>query len=266
MHREAWDSAAGRPVGCGGAQVPAGSRIYAIGDIHGRRDLLDEILRLIGRDAGEPRWAGETVPQRWVVVFLGDYVDRGPDSRGVVERILAGPPGRGPLAAADWVALRGNHEDYMLRFLSDVSVGAAWCYNGGLDTVRSYAGALPDGAEGDMAALQLRLARAVPPAHLRFLARLPLWHAEGDYLFVHAGLRPGIAISLQDPLDLLWIRDEFLHSGASFGKVVVHGHSVTSVPEIRANRIGIDTGAYHSGLLTALVLEGDDRRFLVAGR
>ncbi|MEW5726877.1 MAG: metallophosphoesterase family protein [Pseudomonadota bacterium] len=239
------------------ARVPEGTRVYAVGDVHGRADLLERMLADIGADA-RARPAG-----RVVVVFLGDYVDRGPDSRQVVERLMAGPGGN--LAGAEWVCLKGNHEEYMLRFLTETSVGPAWCLNGGLATVRSYAGSLPEGAEADMPGLQLAFGRALPPAHLRFLSRLPLIHVEGDYAFVHAGIRPGVALADQDPADLLWIRDDFLFEAGGFEKVVVHGHTPTAIPEVRPNRIGVDTGAYRSGRLTALVLEGGDRSFIVAG-
>lgn len=240
------------------ARVPDGSRVYAVGDIHGRFDLLDRLLKRMAADAARAR------PERISVVFLGDYVDRGPDARQVVERLMAGPPAGTALAGADWTCLKGNHEEYMVRFLDETAVGGAWTLNGGLATVRSYAGPIPAGHEHDMQALQLLLSRALPPAHLRFLSRLPLRHEEGDYLFVHAGIRPGIAIADQDPGDLLWIRDDFLYSNAALGKVVVHGHTPAPVPEIRANRIGIDTGAYYSGTLTALVLEGHERKFLTS--
>lgn len=238
------------------AVVPDGTRVYAVGDVHGRADLLDRLLAELAEDARARPVA------RVVVVFLGDYVDRGPESRQVVERLLAGP-GEG-LAGAEWVCLKGNHEEYMLRFLTETSVGPAWCLNGGLATVRSYAGPLAEGAEADMPGLQLALSRALPPAHLRFLSRLPLIHQEGDYAFVHAGIRPGVALSDQDPADLLWIRDDFLFEASAFEKVVVHGHTPTPIPEVRPNRIGIDTGAYKSGRLTALVLEGADQGFIVA--
>ena len=241
---------AGRP------HVPSGSRVYAVGDIHGRADLLDRLLEEMAGDLAS--W----VPRRAVVVFLGDYVDRGPESRRVVERLASGPPSAGPLATAQWVALRGNHEDYVLRFLSDCSIGPGWFLNGGLETVRSYIGSIPPGLETDTRTLQRLLAEAMPPDHVRFLSRLPLSHTEGDYLFVHAGVRPGVPLARQDPQDMMWIRDEFLHSREAFGKVVVHGHSALPTPEMRPNRISVDTGAWRSGRLTALVLEGADRRFL----
>ncbi|HSV30196.1 MAG TPA: metallophosphoesterase family protein [Candidatus Omnitrophota bacterium] len=240
------------------ARVPDGTRVYAVGDVHGRADLLHRLLARIEADAATLR------DKRVVLVFLGDYVDRGPDSRPVVERLMAGPPSSGPLAGAEWVCLKGNHEEYLVRFITETSVGTAWCLNGGLETVRSYAGRLPEGGESDMAGLQLALSRALPPAHLRFLSRLRLAHVEGDYMFVHAGIRPGVPLDQQDPADLLWIRDDFLFDATPLDKVVVHGHTPSTLPEIRPHRIGIDTAAYRSGQLTALVLDGTDRSFLVS--
>ncbi len=239
-------------------RVPAGRRIYAIGDIHGRLDLMESLLDLIAADVEK---TAEIHP---VIVFLGDYIDRGPKARGVVERLIEGPPHTGPLAGAEWVALRGNHEDYLLRFLDNARVGPSWLCNGGMETVRSYTGPLTPETETDMAALQLALIWALPPAHLRFLSRLNVAHREGDYLFVHAGLRPGVALADQDPHDLMWIRHAFLAATEPFGAMVVHGHSISETPTIRANRIGIDTGAYCNGRLTALVLDGAERRFLTA--
>jgi len=238
--------------------VPAGRRIYAIGDIHGRLDLLERLLDLIAADAAQ------SPPEHLAVIFLGDLIDRGPQSRGVVERVAAGPSPHGPLAAAEWVALCGNHEDYLLTFLADTRVGPSWFKNGGFETVRSYAGAAADQAEGDLAALQMALLRTLPRPHLRFLSGLPVTHVEGDYFFVHAGVRPKVALKDQDPADMMWIRGQFLGSDADFGKVVVHGHSVVPDPDIRSNRIGIDTGAWRTGRLTALVLEDAQRRFLEA--
>jgi serine/threonine protein phosphatase 1 len=196
------------------------------------------------------------------LVFLGDYVDRGPNSRGVVDLLMAGPGSASALAGAEWVCLRGNHEDYLVRFFTDVRSGRAWCMNGGLETVQSYAGPLTEEQRHDMASLQLAFVRALPRAHLRFLSRLPLWHAIGDYLFVHAGIRPRIPLEQQDPGDLLWIRDDFLMDANRHPWVVVHGHTQYPVPEIQDNRIGIDTGAYRTGTLTALALDGSARRFL----
>jgi serine/threonine protein phosphatase 1 len=255
------DIAACRLLDASSAAVPPGTRVYAVGDIHGRADLLELMLGEIEADAGRV-WVGPLLPTRLVLVFLGDLVDRGSDSRAVMERLARGRPDRGPLAAAEWVCLRGNHEDFMTRFLADFSAGPAWMRNGGLETVRSYAGDAVSALVADYPSMQQALYRSMPPAHLRFLARLRLRHMEGDYLFVHAGLRPGVPLDRQDGFDLMWIRDDFLFSDEDFGKIVVHGHSVATAPEVRANRIGIDTGAYRTGRLTCLALEGNERRFI----
>lgn len=236
--------------------VPSGCRVYAIGDVHGRADLFDQLLARIAEDAAQ---YGHKVP---TLVFLGDFVDRGPQSKEVVDRLIAGPPSSGPLARAGWIALRGNHEDYLVRFFTDQGSGRAWSANGGIATVESYAGPLTNEQRTDLAALQLAFTRTLPRNHLRFLSRLPLWHRIGDYLFVHAGIRPGTRLEDQDPADLLWIRDEFLFDPTPHPWVVVHGHSQRPLPEVRANRIGIDTGAYRSGVLTALVLDGTTQHFL----
>lgn len=238
--------------------VPAGRTVYAIGDVHGRLDLLDALLAAIAADVGD----GGGAAHRVSVVFLGDVIDRGPDSRGVIDRLMSGPPA-GPLARAEWVCLMGNHEAVLLDFLADVSAGPGWCAYGGLDTVRSYLDYDPPaGWQADMGEVRSLLLRHMPHGHRRFLAGLPLTHRIGDYLFVHAGVRPGVDLERQSPEDLLWIRHEFLDDARWHGKVVVHGHTPAAMPQVRPNRIGIDTRAYASGRLTALVLEGEGRRFL----
>ena len=242
----------GRKVPQTPSQVPPGTRVYAIGDIHGRADLLKEINQLIHEDAYERQ------APRNVVVYLGDYIDRGPDSRGVIDRFLDAP-----LPGFEIVHLVGNHEDSLLRFLDDLQIGPSWLDYGGDKTLHSYGVAPPDpNSTRDLLRAQAELHRALPQRHLEFYRSLQLSCVEGDYFFVHAGVRPGVALAQQSPDDLIWIRSEFLHSGAEFGKIIVHGHSITALPEVRRNRIGIDTGAYHSGKLTALVLEGEEFAFL----
>lgn len=243
------------------ARVPEGTRVYAIGDIHGRLDLLLRLMEQIAQDA-EQALAEGLAPRRLVLVFLGDYIDRGDDSRAVIDLLAGGTLAAGPLAGAQQVCLRGNHEDYLLQFLADFSVAPAWFRNGGLEAVRSYLGHLPEGFGTDFPALQRRLYRSLPPSHLRFLSRLPLRHIEGDYLFAHAGIRPGVPIERQDAFDLMWIREPFLSTHQPLDKVVVHGHTGVAEPEIHPHRIAIDTGAYRSGRLTCLVLDGAGRRFL----
>jgi serine/threonine protein phosphatase 1 len=231
--------------------APASTRIYAIGDIHGRADLLDRLHRTIMDDA--ERAAAE----RMVIVYLGDYVDRGPDSRRVIDCLIE-PTQPG----FESIFLKGNHEAFMLRFLEDASVGAIWLYNGGAATLASYGITNVSGRVRDLRAAQEAFRAALPPSHRTFLDGLRLLYIEGDYLFVHAGIRPGVAIDAQIEHDLLWIREDFLFAQGPFPKVVVHGHSIHATPEFRGHRIGIDTGAYATGTLTALVLQGDRRDIL----
>ena len=234
------------------AHMPAGSRIYAIGDMHGRLDLVERLRTVIVEDARRHPI------ERKVVVYLGDYVDRGPDSRGVID-LLA----RETLPGFESVFLKGNHEDSMLQFLVDPGVAPAWMNYGGDATLYSYGVRPPDVRKIDeLLAAQTAFIEALPPEHLEFLRALKLVHIEGDYAFVHAGFREGVPIEFQTPEDMMWIRNEFLSSAADFGKIAVHGHTITDHPEIRPNRIGIDTGAFATGTLTCLVLEGAERRFL----
>ncbi|MEJ2373895.1 MAG: metallophosphoesterase family protein [Pseudolabrys sp.] len=224
-------------------------RIYAIGDIHGRLDLLERAIAAIARDVAEHGPAALTVT-------VGDYIDRGPASRGVID-LLAQDPFAAPL-----VALKGNHEDMLEAFLADPAVGPHWLDNGGLATLRSYGVDLRGQGRADFAAARDALRAALPPAHRDFLRGLRTWFSAGDYFFCHAGVRPGVALDCQREEDLIWIRGEFLASTEDFGKTVVHGHTPVPEPEVRPNRIGIDTGAYASGRLTCVVLDGGFPRFL----
>jgi serine/threonine protein phosphatase 1 len=265
--RRGWRNAAPRPIFLGmfgrlfgstarrrpGPQPPPGRRVYAVGDVHGRCDLLRQLHRLILADSHR---RGDA---RDVVVYLGDYIDRGPDSKEVIDVLLDEP-----LEGFESIHLLGNHEDSLVKFLTDIAVGPSWLFHGGAQTLESY-GVLPPEPLTDRLALlraQRDLAAALPPRHLEFLRGLPLSHREGDYFFAHAGVRPGVPLDQQEPRDLLWIRYEFLDSSAPFGKIVVHGHSISAEPEIRRNRIGIDTGAYVSNRLTALVLDGTETGFI----
>ena len=232
------------------AAAPQGMRIYAVGDVHGRDDLLSDVARRIEADlAAEPRKA--------VTVFIGDYVDRGPQSAAVIER-LAG--GRFPTPVS---ALRGNHEEMFLQFLEDPATLSEWRRNGGLETLRSYGVEVVAAMRGE-AFVEARkaLLAALPATHLQFLREARLSVSYGDYFFCHAGVRPGVALENQRAEDLMWIRDGFLRFERPFGKVVVHGHTPVAAPEVRANRINIDTGAFATSVLTCLVLEGTERRFL----
>lgn len=236
---------------------PAGSVLYAVGDVHGRADLLDRLHRAVVRDA-ETRRA-----RRRVLVYLGDYIDRGPDSRGVLDRLVGeGPPG------FERRFLLGNHDAFMRDFLAgdDRALGG-WLMNGGGAVLASYGiegdDGVCDGArEGAAARLRARLAEAVPAAHRAFLGALEFHHREGGIWFVHAGFRPGVALADQAPEDMIWIRGAFLDSDHDFGGFVVHGHSIVSEPEVRPNRVAVDTGAWRSGTLTAAAFEGDRIDFL----
>lgn len=231
--------------------VPAGERVYAVGDIHGRLDLLERLLEMIAAyEAARPRAATR-------VIFLGDYIDRGPDSSAVIERLQGGLPGGLP-----GHFLRGNHEAIMLRCLEGPEMFANWAANGGLATLKSYGLDAHFAANGPMLLRQLR--EILPETHLAFLRGLKLTMEVGDYFFVHAGVRPGVPLASQAEEDCLFIREKFLRHRGSFGKVVVHGHTPVSEPEVFANRIGIDTGSFFSGRLTALRLEGTSRAFLTA--
>lgn len=240
--------------------APVGTRLYAVGDIHGRADLLERMLALILADARCSR------ATRKIVVFLGDYVDRGPDSRAVVEMLRQGPPALPAWSGFRWVCLKGNHEDMMLRFLADPASGPNWMANGALATIGDYVGADLSAESGTplppLARLHDIFKGSVPPEHAAFLAGLPLHHAEGDYYLVHAGVRPGVPLERQGEADMLWIRRSFLNSGMDFGKMIVHGHSIVTRPEAHANRVAVDTGAFFSGRLTAMVAEGAQMAFI----
>lgn len=232
--------------------VLAGERIYAIGDIHGRADLFEKLLNMIEKDSAS-RGRAEIG-----IILLGDLVDRGPDSARVVDTAIN--LGK---RFATVEALRGNHEATMLSVLrGHPDLLADWLVFGGAQTLMSY-GVSPalltmETEDKIIAAAQ----RAVPETHLTWLESLPLQLRHGDYLFVHAGIRPGIGFEAQEARDMLWIREEFLDSAADHGAVVVHGHSISPEVEERRNRIGIDTGAFASGVLTAIGLEGEDRWYL----
>ena len=233
--------------------VPPGTRVYAVGDIHGESGALARLLEMIREDA-----ASAPVARR-VLVFLGDYVDRGLGSRQVIDLLLDDP-------APDFerVFLKGNHDAGLLAFLEDAGIGPEWLGVGGQATLLSYGVALPPGPRtaAHLEGVREALAGVLPSGHRAFLEGLSLFHVEGSYAFVHAGIRPGVALEDQQEQDLLWIRDEFLDDRRDHGRVVVHGHSVSDRPEVLPNRIGIDTGAYATGRLTCLVLEGESRRFL----
>lgn len=235
--------------------APPGSVIYAIGDIHGESAKLDLLHSMIQADARSRKG------KRKVAIYLGDYVDRGPDCAGVIDRLADDP-----LPGFEKVFLKGNHEEFMLHFMETGDNSSGWFHNGGLNTLQSYSVEMSGNFlwRTDSTGLLEQLRKKLPAKHRAFLEQLDLHHIEGDYLFVHAGIRPGRPLDNQTAADMLWIRNLFLDSEEDHGFMVIHGHTPSSGPEIRPNRIGIDTGAVYGGKLTALVLEGENRDFLQA--
>ncbi len=236
------------------AAVPDDIRVYAIGDIHGRADLLQQMHQMILEDASKKRASLQNL-----IIYLGDYVDRGLESRDVIELLT-----NSSFPGFQSICLKGNHEDLFLRFLKDPGIGPSWFELGGDATVYSYGVRVSQDIPPEERFTHIReeLRAAVPKLHLEFLSSLQLAYEVGDYFFVHAGIRPGRSLHEQSPDDLVWIRDEFTSSRANHGKIVVHGHSITYQPETHENRIGIDTGAYVTNNLTCLVLEKDTKGFL----
>lgn len=229
------------------AALPPGRRVYAIGDIHGCAEQLSNLHALIRKDLAR-RPTGSAL-----LLHIGDYVDRGPDTAGVLEHLS----GDSPVPGAEMVNLLGNHENTMIEALSgDRAAATDWLFAGGRPSLESY-GVDPDSPRDTWAA-------AVPDAHHAFLRGLSLIHREGGYAFVHGGVRPGVPLDKQARDDLLRLRQPFLYSEQDFGAVVVHGHTPVKTPVIKHNRIAIDTGAVFGGLLTCLVLEDDRLGFLTA--
>ncbi len=229
-------------------QPPAGMRLYAVGDIHGHVDQLDRLHDLILEDAARGQ------PLVKAIVYVGDYVDRGLQSKQVIDRLLSQP-----LPDFRTYYLKGNHEEALLDFLDDPAVGPSWSNFGGLETLHSYGVDIRPPLYDEMRA---QFQAKLPETHRAFYRSLKLSVTLGDYHFVHAGVRPGVTLERQVPADLLWIREAFLESDTNHGKVIVHGHTPKAEPENRHNRIGIDTGVYMTGVLTAVVLDRGDRRFL----
>jgi serine/threonine protein phosphatase 1 len=243
------------PAGKRSPRGKAGARAYAIGDIHGRLDLLNAVIGEIEADiAARP-------PAKNFIIFLGDFIDRGPESAGVIERLRTYRH-----AQARVVFLGGNHEEVLLEILSGkLGVLPSWLKFGGAECAQSY-GIDIDALRNAEERTAIDMVRAkVPRAQRDFLENLADTFSFGDYLFVHAGIRPGVAVEQQDRKDLRWIRDPFLSDTKEHGFVVVHGHTIEEEVQERPNRIGIDTGAYRTGILTALVIE-EDRRWFLAGR
>jgi serine/threonine protein phosphatase 1 len=232
-------------------RIPDGQRIYVVGDVHGRADLLAPLLGRIDIDLKRHPIV------RPMQVFLGDYIDRGPDSRQVIDLLIAFRRRHKSLF------LKGNHELYVSQVLSDPCLLSEWRQMGGVNTLLSY-GVTPAGRADPKADQDIANAfrHAMPDSHRRFIEGLSLSFICGDFFFAHAGVRPGIPLRQQHQQDLLWIREDFLFHEEDFGKVIVHGHTPTTQPDVKPNRINIDTGAYATGRLTCLVLEGDRMTFL----
>jgi serine/threonine protein phosphatase 1 len=229
-------------------RLAPGRRVYAVADVHGCHGKLLALHQRIAEDLAA-RPAAESL-----LIHLGDYIDRGPDSAGVIRALMDGPA----VPVDRVVNLMGNHEEMMLRAVAsgDPQLAGPWLANGGAAALLSW------GVSPDMP--PRHWARLLPRDVLLFLENLPVWHSVDGYVFVHAGMRPGRAIELQAVRDLLWIREPFLSSEADLGTVVVHGHSPVAEPVLRHNRIGLDTGAFATGRLTCAVLEEDRVGFLVA--
>jgi len=242
---------AARPSAC----VPDGVVLYAVGDVHGQYHLLESLLAQIQADV-EPHNR-----DRRILLFVGDYVDRGPSSRLVVERVAAGLP------AFETIALKGNHEQILLDFIADAELWEVYRRLGGVETLTSY-GVDRDllvGSNVAAATIHEAFLAAFPSEHNAFLNSLHLSYDCGDYHFVHAGVRPGVPLDRQTEADQLWIRDQFLMAGNVFdGRVIVHGHTPTREPEKLSFRINVDTGAYMTGRLTAAKFHGTDVKFLHA--
>lgn len=240
------------------AAAPPGMRLYAIGDVHGRLDLLERMHDAIAAEIERDR------PDDWRIVHLGDYVDRGPDSKGVLDLVVA-------LTARDprMIALAGNHDIGFLDFLAEPRTDGLFFRFGGIETARSYGVPLAPAAgrvvmmgESALREGHAVLRQAVPRAHVELLGALPRFVEFGDFFFCHAGIRPGIPLARQDPEDLIWIRRDFLDWPSPHPRVIVHGHTPSAEAQIMPNRVNVDTLAYESGRLTAFVVEGTDKRLL----
>jgi serine/threonine protein phosphatase 1 len=231
-------------------RVPEGIRIYAIGDVHGRADLLASIFGRVDQDLELHPIANS------LQVFLGDYIDRGPYSRDVIDLLIS------RRKQCPIVCLKGNHEAIALRVLENSTLLPRWLQLGGGDTMISYGVTPPTADSNDVEMSVHALRMAMPEDHMKFLSGLALSFTCGDFFLSHAGARPGVSLELQHQRDLLWIRDDFLLYRGNWDKIVVHGHTPVDRPEILPNRINLDTGAYATGRLSCLVLEADQLDFL----
>jgi serine/threonine protein phosphatase 1 len=228
------------------SRLPEGVRIYAIGDVHGRADLLEQVFTRI-----DTHIAAYPV-DRPIHVLVGDYIDRGPNSREVLDRLLE------RAKSSEMVLLKGNHETFVLEFLRNPAMLQSWSQMGGLETLMSY-GVTPSlNADAQtQKELAITLQATLPKSHLMLLKSLQSSFSCGGFFFAHAGVKPGVPLAEQREADLLWIRDEFLLYEGKFDKIVVHGHTPVREVDIRPNRINIDTGAYATGRLTCLVIQDE---------
>ncbi len=234
------------------ARGPQGMVLYAIGDIHGRLDLLTRMFDEIAVDRAR-RAAAD-----FRIVLLGDYADRGPDSRGVLAFLVRA------MADDDRVlCLAGNHDTGFVDFLDKPDPYGLFASHGGIETALSYGVTIDLEDDARVEAARDALAAAMPASHVEFLRGLRTWASFGDFFFCHAGVRPGIPLTEQDPLDLTWIRKEFHRHAALYPKVIVHGHTPVPEPEIRPNRVNLDTGAFRTGKLSSLVVDGADKQLLI---
>lgn len=236
--------------------IPAGLRLYAIGDIHGRRDLLDALLLKIDADH-----TARGIDAELQLVFLGDYIDRGLNSRGVIDKLIDLQTAQQPATTC----LLGNHDQVLRKILNngDTQLAAQWLTFGGREAGLSYGVMPPRGTSPvELADYVAKLQTAIPEAHRAFFDTLHTSLTIGDYFFCHAGIRPGLPLSAQSEDDLVWSRAIFIPSTAQHEKIIVHGHTIVGAPETHPNRIAVDTGAYATGALTALALEKDQQWFI----
>ena len=232
-----------------------GIRVYAIGDIHGHYNLLQQMHQMIAADLAQRPC------ERAIELFLGDYIDRGPNPSEVFEHLMHAEP-----AAHERICLSGNHEKALLQYFDDAEWLMKWARSGALDTLKAYGVELEQPLTEEMCReAQPRFAANFPDEQKAFIEALPLTASFGDYFFVHAGIRPGIPFEQQDPYDLVWIRYDFLDSTEEHGKLIVHGHTPHEHVEIKPNRINIDTAAFSTGVLTCLVLEDDQQHLMATG-
>lgn len=234
------------------AATPAGMRLVAIGDIHGRRDLLARLLDAIESEIEADR------PGDWRILTLGDYVDRGQDSRGVIDMLVA------RRRAPRFITLAGNHDDGFLAFLANEDLQSVFIAHGGAETAVSYGVTLDATSEASLAHARRSLASAMPAHHVEFLGSLGVSATFGDFFFCHAGIRPGVPLDAQTRQDLTWIRREFIDHDGFHPKLIVHGHTPKPEPEILPNRVNIDTRAYSTGVLSAFIADGRSKWLLQA--